>query len=611
MMMTLLSGGTLHLEQLVLFTTLILWWALMRPMMVRDYDSRKLPPNPAARIIVVFMYVLIYLVLAFSLDRFGQSALPYLAPLPFVASLVKSMENQAPLLAIATLGGLWQVAFFRDLERALLVSLHSTRHLHSDSQLLARHLARCVFNPSAVERNLDLNHLRKYGVFVEGDDVGPADLMIVNNWRKVSSLLRLVRVWNEDAARLLSPQDMEVLDEIETAHERKTQLAMNIIKTTQHAADGKEASRLLSDLMQSLSATLQLDRSNLADVEARARTILGAGAQSSAPLTVKLSAQELRNCIYQIQGYFEVEYDALLQRLAELAAKSTVLAGPAGAERLDALKAAGFLGLGRIDRISLDNVLWLFLVASVGGFLIKYISNIGDIGTAPGQTNPEVVARFAFTMAIAGLIGAIVGSIRRYARAPIAPWSVYLAAGITAAFLYVGIIMADDLLKEFLGIEPQAGRPPFSLVRQAPWSLVPLMLTVAVCYLARLKSWSELLRLGPYGSYLDRVIDGACVSAAVLLGYYAAVALHPLLHMELPAGLAHRIAMPHTLPIPINTSLQVQAFLIGFFFVRDARRVAHATIVESAAALVPRFRPTKLADASPASAAAPMATPAE
>jgi hypothetical protein len=363
--------------------------------------------------------------------------------------------------------------------------------------------------------------------------------------------------------------------------------------------------------MQSLSARPRLDRSNLAEVEAQAKSILGAGVQSSAPLTVRLSAQELRNCLHQIQGYFEAEYDILLERLAELAAKSTILAGAAGADRLDALKAAGFLGLGRIDRISLDNVLWLFLVATGGGFLIRYISDIGDIGTAPGQTNPEVVARFAFTMAIAGLIGAIVGSIRRHARKSFPPWSVYFAAGVAAAALYVAIIMADDLLKEILGIEPQAGRPPFSLLRTVPWSLLPLMLTVAICYLARLKSWSELLRLGTYGAYLDRVIDGICVSAAVLLGYYAAVALHPLLHLAFPAGLAHRMAMPHILPIPINISLQVQAFLIGFFFVRDARRVAHATIVEGGAALVPRFRPTRLADASATSTATPAATPAE
>jgi hypothetical protein len=609
MMMSFLSGSeTLHLEQLVLFTTLILWWALMRPAMVRDYDNRKLPNNPAARIIVVFMYVLIYLVLAFTLDRFGQSVLPYLTPLPFVESLVKSMEKQSPLLALVTLGGLWQVAFFRDLERAMLVSLHSTRHLRSDAQLLSQHLSRCAFDPSAAERNLNLTQLRKYGVFVHGDDPGPADLMMVNNWRKVASLLRLVRVWNEEASRLLSPQDMELLDEIETAHERKTQLAMNIIKMTQHAADGKDANKLLSDLMQSLSATPRIDRSNLAEVEAQAKSILGPGVESGTPLTVRLSAQELRNCLYQIQGYFEAEYDLLLERLADLAAKSTVLAGSAGAERLEALKAAGFLGLGRIDRISLDNVLWLFLVATVGGFLIRYISSIGDIGTGPGQTNPEVVARFAFTMAIAGLIGAIVGSIRRHARASIPPWSVYLAAGIAAAVLYVAIIMADDLLKELFGMAPQPGRPPFAVLRTVPWSLLPLTLTVAICYLARLKSWSELLRLGRYGVYLDRVIDGICVSAAVLLGYYAAVALHPLLHLPFPAGLVHRMAMPHIMPIPINPSLQVQAFLIGFFFVRDARRVAHATIVEGAAALMPKFRPTKLAEAS---AATPAAAPAE
>ena len=102
-MMT-LSSGTLHLEQLALFTTLILWWALMRPAMVRYYDNRKLPYKPAARIIVALMYVLIFLVLAFALDGFGEGILPHLTKMvPFVEPLAKSMEKQA-LLRMAAAG---------------------------------------------------------------------------------------------------------------------------------------------------------------------------------------------------------------------------------------------------------------------------------------------------------------------------------------------------------------------------------------------------------------------------------------------------------------------------------------------------------------------------
>ena len=47
-----------------------------------------------------------------------------------------------------------------------------------------------------------------------------------------------------------------------------------------------------------------------------------------------------------------------------------MLAGDKASERLEQLKGIGFSGLGRIERISLDVVLWLFLVATFGGFLV-------------------------------------------------------------------------------------------------------------------------------------------------------------------------------------------------------------------------------------------------
>ena len=56
---------------------------------------------------------------------------------------------------------------------------------------------------------------------------------------------------------------------------------------------------------------------------------------------------------------------------------------------------------------------------------------------------------------------------------------------------------------------------------------------------------SELLRLGTYGAHLDRVIDGICVSAAVLLGYYAAVSMVlNVFNVPLPEGATPYFAEP-------------------------------------------------------------------
>src|SRR5262249_49372919 len=141
------------------------------------------------------------------------------------------------------------------------------------------------------------------------------------------------------------------------------------------------------------------------------------------------------------------------------------------------------------------------------------------------------------------------------------------------------------------------------------WGLLPLMLTVAIAFLARLRVWSGLPQLGEFSPIAERIIDGVCVSAVVLIGYYGAVVLHPLLGLELSARLQERMAASHILPIPIFLPLQALAFLIGFFFVRDARRVAHATIVEDVKSAAPKPSAQPMMSGSPSPASEPL--PAE
>jgi hypothetical protein len=567
---------------LVAFTLAIALFALIRPTMVRDYDNQPLPNNATARVIFVILYVLIYVALAVGLYLSGQTVAQFLPPLPYVKSVADQMTTGAPVVALATLGALWQIPFVKELERAFLVTLHSTRHLHHDIQLLTQRLVGGAFDPPATERSLNLNMLKKHGVFVRDDDPGPVEIMTINNWRKVSSLLRLLRVWNQDRVSVLSDEDRRLLDRIQTAHDRKTLLAMTIIRMTRQTPEGTETTKLLTDLMQRLSISTQLNRADPAEVETRAKSLLGEGNQGVTLQPVRLTPEEFRICLNEVVGYFEIEYDILLQQLAQLAARATVLAGDKAPERLEQLKAIGFGGLGRIDRISLDVVLWLFLVATFGGFLVVYIPNMGH------ATNPQAIARFAFSMSIAGLIGALVGSVRRYARALNAPWSVYFSAGLLAAALYVGFTLVHNLINEILQIQRSPDQRPFSLPDTITWGLLPLMLTVAIAFLARVRVWSGLPQLGEFGPIAERIIDGACVSAVVLIGYYGAIVLHPVLGLELSARLQERMAAPHILPIPIFLPLQALAFLIGFFFVRDVRRVAHATIVEDGKSAAPK-----------------------
>jgi len=583
---------------LVAFTLAIALFALIRPTMVRDYDNQPLPNNATARVIFVILYVLIYVALAVGLYLSGQTVAQFLPPLPYVKSVADQMTTGAPVVALVTLGTLWQVPFTKELERAFLVTLHSTRHLHNDILLLTQQLVGGVFDPPAAERSLNLNMLKKHGVFVRDDDPGPVDLMTINNWRKVSSLLRLLRVWNQDRVSVLSDEDRRLLDRIQTAHDRKTLLAMTIIRMTRQAPEGTETTKMLTELMQRLSSSTQLHREDLGEVEERTKSILGESSRALQP--VRLTPEEFRICLNEIVGYFEIEYDILLQQLAQLVAKATVLAGDKAPERLEQLKAIGFVGLGRIERINLDVVLWLFLVATFGGFLVVYIPNMGH------ASNPQALARFAFSMSIAGLIGALVGSVRRHARALYAPWTVYFLAGLLAAALYVGFTLVHNLINEILQIQRAPGQRPFSLPETITWGLLPLMLTVAIAFLARVRVWSGLPQLGEFGPIAERIIDGACVSAVVLIGYYGAIVLHPVLGLELSERLQERMAEPHILPIPIFPPLQALAFLIGFFFVRDARRVAHATIVEDVKSAAPKPAAQSMMVTAPSAASEPL-----
>ena len=564
-----------NLQAVAFFATLVLWWAMVRPSMVRDYDNRRLPSNPTARGVFAFMCVLAYVALVAAFHLASDVAQNIGRAVPFASGFIDHFKNQSPLLAALTFGGLLQLSFIREIERSVLVWAHSARHLHTDGQMLTGHLLRCGFVPTEEEKRKNRDTARRFGVYMTDDALDDGvGLVTFNNWRKVATLLRLLREWNEGKRRVLSEGDMLLLDELEMAHERKTQLAMTIIKIVEQIRKGGNSSKALSEVIKTLADTAHMDRAGVADVEARVKAILEGRQEGQPDRPVRLSGEELRAQLVQIEVYFQIEYEILLQQTADLVSKSVMLAGEQAPDRLQQLKGLGFAGLGRIERINVDRILWIFLAVFIGGSLIMFLGNMSN-----QQASAEGLARFAFAMAIAALIGAIVGSTRRHARAQATPWSRYLAGGVVAGAIFLGLQAVASLIKSYLNVPLAPGQQAFSVYRTLPWTMLPALLTVAIAALARVPRWPTPGGVSPNSGVWERVIDGVCVSASIMLAFYIAVAMHYVLGIDLPRTLQERMAAPHILPIPVIVPLQVFAFFIGFFVLRDVRRAAHARIV--------------------------------
>jgi hypothetical protein len=583
-----LNLETLNFESTLSFLILVVAWSLVRPAMLRDYDNRRLPYNTTARVAFSSAWALIFIALTITL-HFFVSATETIAgaiPPPF-QGLLTSFKGQPPLLAAITLGGLLQFAFFRDIERSAVVWLHSRRHIHDDLQALTHHLERCAFSPSPEEQSKNRDSLKKYGIYLTDETIGGIGLVTVDRWRKLASLIRLVREWNTEEDHVLGQEDMQHLAEVATAHERKTELAMTIVKLLD--AQGGEASKALSAMLKLLAETPHVDRASVEAAEARAKIIVSRASDDVVQRPLRISGEELKRHLAQIESYFEIEYQILLQRAAELAAKSVVLASDRAPGRLEQLKMAGFAGLGRIDRISLDRILWLFLVVACGGFLVMFM---GYRKTMTPQM-AEGLARFAFVMSIAALIGAAIGSHRRHSRSAETPWGAYFGAGIGAGAIFVGVTLVANLVKTTLAGDAAAQQPAWSLARILPWALLPCLVTVAIARLARVEAWPELHRLRSFQNVGERTMDGICVAFAVFVAYGTAVAVHAPLGIRLPPSLEESLKAA-TFPIPIPWALLGLGFLIGFFVVRDVRRAAHGTIIARPGRSPPAAAPAEI-----------------
>jgi hypothetical protein len=593
-------------------------WAIFFPATVRDADERKLPPNVTARILVVFIYLLTYvaLVAAFA---FGGEAVTSLGTGTQFQDLIQSLKGNAPLLGITVLAGLHSLSYFRELESALIVWLHSARHLSNDVQTLAVHLHDCSYRPSQGEREKNFDYLRDFDIYVTDSGTKMLQLEAVNAWRKTSTLLRLLRVWNSANNSALTDAELKTVEDLEKAHGRKTRLAMDIIRMLEHLDRGGAAEAELAGIAALLADTSHKDRAVVSDVEARLKS-LAERTQGVLSRPVRLTSDQLQQYLVQIESYFRVEYALLLQQVAQLAAKSVVLAGDEAPQRLEQMKSVGFGQLGRIVPVNFDRILWVFFAVSLGGFLILLFF---PRPTARFGMPADLAARIAIVMALAALVGSVVGSNRKLAARPQTPWSSFLIAGLISASMFLVVHGAAFVLKQVgsdglaaaetraaegsqsdrslaesrpasdeeagktgaaakgTGEPGEARRPrgPTRFSDLIPWAVTPFFLTLAICWLARLPAWPRLG--GAPAGVADRVLDGLAVTAVMLLAQSTAYALHLALDTSFAVFLQKRIAEASVAAFLLrpNPSLAL-AFFIGTVVVRDVRLAAHAQLTD-------------------------------
>ena len=432
------------------------------------------------------------------------------------------------MLAVVTLGGMLQFSIFRDLERSTIIWLHSRRHMSDDLNKLWHHLDdgpfRAVAGPSGrsiatvSSGTASMSRMKASMPSVSSRSTSGAKR---RRYCVVSGLGTTTR-----RHAVLGNDDMKLLKDLETSHDRKTELAMTILKMVdevQAHQGGRTRRRVLGAMLKVLADTPHVDRDSVAAAEARAKIIVSSSVEDLTKKQLRLTGEQLRVRISQIEKYFEVEYQIMLQQVSLLAARSVVLSGDKANDRLEELKAAGIGGLGSIQQFSFDRVLWMFLVVSLGGFLVLYLGYSRTM--TPGMA--EGLARFAFAMAIAALIGAIVGSRRRHSNSVQTPWLKYLTGGILAGVIFIGVSVLSNAIKVAMKIPQPEGQPAvFGLIGCCPGRLLPCIISIAIARLARIPHWPEVQRIASFSWLYVRTIDGVCVSLALFVAYAMAFSLH-------------------------------------------------------------------------------------
>lgn len=578
---------------MILFGFLVTFaWGYVWCGFVRDDEGQPLPSSFAARLFFSLSLACVY----GALILLGFLAPDIVKEVKFfgLSDVPEELQKQVPLLGIILMGAASSIPQIKDLARHYAIILHSAQYRHDDEVVLAHHLQTCEFVPSEEEVLHNIEYVGQFDVYLLDTDTSAISLESVGAWRKVSTLLRILSTECSASQSCLSAIDREAVARLEDAHRRKTQLAMTIVRMLNQIGLSTNAQQGLTQIAARLSGVAHSDRATVNQSEEVVQELakqfeLAGDDASTRQAPIHLTTQQLNASLAQIDRYLLTEYKILLAETARLSAKAIVRSGDGAADRLELMRRSGFEGLGRVERVSLDSVIWVLLAswaAAFGGFTA--------LTAALGRMMPTpLIISIATTISIAALIGALWGSRRTLAERIEIPWSSYVAAGLLAigGFVFVQITRFMLTKEQLLaGMAKFGGDPTVKdwtllqfLRNVIPFSLGAFFLVIGICLLARIQTyaWS---RTRPV---VERLTDGVIVGAIYVLGNVAASLLHIGMGTNFGRRMLTRINELGFVDVFVTSPFRFVGFgiglVIGFIVIRDVRRIAHARIVSTKA----------------------------
>ena len=579
-----LSGSfTSNFHLIVFCTLLILTWSFLSVGMIRDDEGQKLPRSFAANLFYSLTFVGLYIALVIfvfiSPDIINGLNIPGLDEIPSV------FLGNVPLLVTIIMGILYTVPQVKELTQHYAVFLHNAQYRSDDERILQIHLENCKFLPTNIEIDSNTEYLQEFDVYITDRNTDIIKLDTVGSWRKVCSLLRTLKGICRSERGVLSPRDCEELSRLEDAHKRKTRLAMSIIRMLDHMQKNGKTEEKLTKVSRVLEDVPHRDRTAVEMAEIEARRLAAEpdwNKDDNFQKPLRLSSHQLGEYLAQIERYFIAEYKMILHSLSALIAKVIIRSGDQAEDRLQLLKVSGFKGLGAIDQVNFDRVIWVLLTTwgtVFAGFLLT------GVFSGSKMMGLHLIVSIAITVSIAALIGAMWGSRRTLIECRTTPWSSYLLGGLFAVLGFITVHGVRYLLdpKGTLAImaqrHPDAANWTFQnyIGQILPWSIGVLFLTIGICRLARIESW----KWANNSPIKERLTDGAITAFIYFCGGIFAL----LTHLATGTAFGNRIEKllagegdPSRLIYMQGQNLIV-GFIIGALVISEVRHIAHSHVI--------------------------------
>lgn len=411
----------------------------------------------------------------------------------------------AAVLALIALFGGFKIPILNKADEKYRRWLSSIDFRQREAEQIEILLRRSDFSPPEGERRANREKLHQFEFYVEESPFDP-ESGVIGLWRKVAGLLRLVDYWQGQYRGFLSSSQKAVIAEIRDLDERKTKMALAIVRIMMSIRDS-DGEEVQGPELKRLEAVPHQDRPGIAALEEAVEEHLAARVSTGEAGAVRIEMHELDGYIKQIEGYFEIEYRILLDKLVALVAEAVCLNRRSTSLFVEELHTVGFVEMGEYVRFGVEKIFVFALVL----FVALALGFAGMDILLDQVTRMEITKIFLiFFVYLAAVICAIgFGCNRTVAEKPFTPWGEYLKASLATLVAFVMIHAANYTFS-------QVPEPTLLAYfgKKWHWAFFPFAATLSICWRGGHREPAAAANQAPW---IERVKDGGIVAGAMAL----------------------------------------------------------------------------------------------